>query len=65
MSYRLYTIARDTDFISHTSVDGWKSFTKDSVNGICVNVDFKVRDLINPSIHSTDVYILVFHSRAC
>jgi len=65
MFTRLNTIAKDTEFITHTSVDGWKSFTKDSVNGICVNVDFKVGDLISPSIHSTDVYILVFHSRAC
>lgn len=24
------------------SADGWKSLTKDAVNGVCVNVDYKV-----------------------
>ena len=57
----LNTIVKNTEFITHTSVDGWKLFTKDSVNSIYVNVDFKVGDLISLSIHSTDVYILVFH----
>ena len=58
-------ITKDTEFITHPSVDGWKLFMKDSVNGICVNVGFKVGGLISLSIHNTDCYILVFHSGAC
>ena len=29
-------------YVNAGSADGWKSLTKSAVNGVCVNIDYKV-----------------------
>ena len=44
------------------SADGWKSLTKSAINGVCVNVDFKVGCEFQITLRIADLIYSLTHS---